>query len=205
MAGATLEAVRQDTGLQCLALLLRFHQIAVDPAQIAHQFAGSAVGVQEMLRCAKQLKLKARAIRENWVGLSKLSLPAIVERHDGSFAILGKAGSDDVLIHDPAVNRPQVIKRAEFEQGWTGRIVLMTRRASLSDLARKFDITWFLQAMHKYRRLLGEVLIASFFLQLLALVTPLFFQVVTDKVLAHRGYTTLDVLVFGLLWRQNLL
>jgi subfamily B ATP-binding cassette protein HlyB/CyaB len=106
---------------------------------------------------------------------------------------------DDVLIHDPTVNRPQVVKRAEFEEGWTGRIVLMTRRASLSDLSRKFDVTWFLQAMHKYRRLLGEVLIASFFLQLFALVTPLFFQVVTDKVLAHRGYTTLDVLVFGLI------
>jgi subfamily B ATP-binding cassette protein HlyB/CyaB len=186
-------------GLQCLALLLRFHQIAIDPAQIAHQFGGSVVGIQEMLRCAKQLKLKARAVSESWSGLARLSLPAIVERRDGSFAILGKIGTEDALIHDPAVNRPQVVKRAEFEQSWTGRIVLMTRRASLSDLARKFDITWFLQAMHKYRRLLGEVLIASFFLQLFALVTPLFFQVVTDKVLAHRGYTTLDVLVFGLI------
>ncbi|TQF37410.1 peptidase C39 [Bradyrhizobium sp. UNPF46] len=194
-----MEAVRQDTGLQCLALLLRFHQVAIDPTQIAHQFGGSAVGVQEMLRCAKQLKLKARAVREGWSGLAKLSLPAIIERHDGSFAVLGKVGADDVLIHDPVVNRPQVVKRAEFEQSWTGRIVLMTRRASLSDLARRFDITWFLQAMHKYRRLLGEVLVASFFLQLFALVTPLFFQVVTDKVLAHRGYTTLDVLVFGLI------
>jgi subfamily B ATP-binding cassette protein HlyB/CyaB len=179
--------------------LLRFHQIAVDPAQIAHQLAGSALGIQEMLRCAKQLKLKARAVSESWSGLARLSLPAIIERRDGSFAILGKIGTEDALIHDPAVNRPQVVKRAEFEQGWTGRIVLMTRRASLSDLARKFDVTWFLQAMHKYRRLLGEVLVASFFLQLFALVTPLFFQVVTDKVLAHRGYTTLDVLVFGLI------
>ena len=53
--------------------------------------------------------------------------------------------------------------------------------------------------MHKYRWLLGEVLLASFFLQLLGLVTPLLFQVVTDKVLTHRGYTTLDVLVFGLI------
>jgi subfamily B ATP-binding cassette protein HlyB/CyaB len=179
--------------------LLRFHQIGVDPAQIAHQFAGNLLGIPEMLRCAKQLKLKARAVRENWSGLAKLSLPAIVERRDGSFVIIGKVGADDVLIQDPAVNRPQVVKRAEFEESWTGRIVLMTRRASLSDLARKFDITWFLQAMHKYRRLLGEVLAASFFLQLFGLVTPLFFQVVTDKVLAHRGYTTLDVLVFGLI------
>src|SRR6185295_12975070 len=41
------------------------------------------------------------------------------------------------------------------------------------------------------------VLIASLFLQLLALATPLFFQVVVDKVLAHRGFATLDVLVLG--------
>ncbi|WP_275974820.1 type I secretion system permease/ATPase [Bradyrhizobium sp. 180] len=194
-----MEEVKQDTGLQCLALLLRFHRISIDPAQIAHQISGAPVGVLEMLRCAKQLKLKARVIRESWTGLAHLSLPGIVERRDGTFVIVGKVGTDDVLVHDPAANRPQIVKRAEFEEAWTGRIVLMTRRVSLSDLARRFDITWFLQAMHKYRRLLGEVLVASLFLQLFGLVTPLFFQVVTDKVLAHRGYTTLDVLVFGLI------
>ena len=52
--------------------------------------------------------------------------------------------------------------------------------------------------MHKYRGLLGEVLLASFFLQLFALVSPLFFQVVIDKVLVHRSMSTLDVLVIGL-------
>jgi subfamily B ATP-binding cassette protein HlyB/CyaB len=194
-----MESVQQDAGLQCLTLLLRFHQVAIDPGQIAHQFAGTPIGVPEMLRCAKDLKLKARAIAADWAGLMKLPLPAIVELKDKTFIIVGKVSTDDALVQGPSDGRPQIIKRAEFEQSWSGRIVLMARRASLSDLARRFDITWFLQAMHKYRRLLGEVLIASFFLQLFALVTPLFFQVVTDKVLTHRGYTTLDVLVFGLI------
>jgi subfamily B ATP-binding cassette protein HlyB/CyaB len=194
-----MEAGQRDTGLECLTLLLRFHQVAVDPAQIAHQFAGTAIGVSEMLRCAKQLKLKARAVAQDWPGLLKLSLPAIAECRDGRFVILGKVSEEGVLVQDPLVNRPQFLKRAEFEADWTGRLVMMTRRASLTDLARRFDITWFLQAMVKYRRLLAEVLLASFFLQLFALVSPLFFQVVTDKVLTHRGYTTLDVLVFGLI------
>ncbi|BAM90339.1 toxin secretion ABC transporter ATP-binding and membrane protein [Bradyrhizobium oligotrophicum S58] len=193
-----MDAGQRDTGLDCLTLLLRFHQVAVDPAQIAHQLAGEPVGVTEMLRCAKQLKLKARAVRQSWGGLAKLPLPAIVARSDGTFAILGQVTAEAALIQDPLVHRPQSLKRAEFESNWTGMVVLMARRASLTDLARRFDITWFLQAMHKYRRLLGEVLLASFFLQLFGLVTPLFFQVVTDKVLTHRGYTTLDVLVFGL-------
>src|SRR5262249_5483160 len=134
-----------------------------------------------------------------WTGLMRLPLPAIIQRRDGTFVIAGKITADDILIQDPLEKRPQVITRAAFEASWSGCVVLMARRASLADLARRFDISWFLQAMHKYRRLLGEVLLASFFLQLFALVTPLFFQVVTDKVLTHRGYTTLDVLVFGLI------
>jgi subfamily B ATP-binding cassette protein HlyB/CyaB len=194
-----METAQKDTGLQCLALLLRFHEIAVEPAQIAHQFSGAAIGVSEMLRCAKDLKLKARAVTETWAGLMKLPLPGIVERKDNSFVIVGRMTAEDVLVQDPCENRPRIIKRAEFEGNWTGRVVLMARRASIGDLARRFDVTWFLQAMHKYRRLLAEVLLASFFLQLFALVTPLFFQVVTDKVLTHRGFTTLDVLVVGLI------
>ena len=90
------------------------------------------------------------------------------------------------------------MKRAEFEALWDGQLVLMTRRAGLLDLSRRFDISWFLGAIHKYRRALSGVLVASFFLQLFALVSPLFFQVVIDKVLVHRSLSTLDVLVTGL-------
>jgi subfamily B ATP-binding cassette protein HlyB/CyaB len=89
--------------------------------------------------------------------------------------------------------------RAELEAVWDGRVLLMTKRAGLADLSRQFDITWFLGAVHKYRRLLSEVLIASFFLQLFALVSPLFFQVVVDKVLVHRSLSTLEVLAVGLI------
>jgi ATP-binding cassette, subfamily B, bacterial HlyB/CyaB len=88
--------------------------------------------------------------------------------------------------------------RAEFEAVWNGQLVLMTKRAGLIDLARRFDITWFLSAIHKYRKHLSEVLVASFFLQLFALVSPLVFQVVIDKVLVHRSMSTLDVLAFAL-------
>ena len=152
-----------------------------------------------MLRCAKDLKLKARAIDSTWDRLARTSLPTIAERHDGSFFIVSKVVDRTALILDPAAGHPESIERSAFEAQWSGRLILITRRAGLSDTVRRFDITWFLQAMLKYRRLLSEVLIASFFLQLFALVSPLFFQVVIDKVLVHRGLSTLDVIVFGLI------
>jgi ATP-binding cassette, subfamily B, bacterial HlyB/CyaB len=189
----------EASSLDAFVMLLRFHELAIDPAQIRHQLGTASFGVTEILRCAKQFKLKARATVTDWTRLAQTPLPALAECHDGSFIILGKVVDDKAIVQDPRVGRPELLGRAELEARWSGRLVLMTRRASLGSLACEFNIGWFLQAIHKYRRILGEVLVASFFLQLFALVSPLFFQVVIDKVLVHRGLTTLDVLVFGLI------
>src|SRR6202158_6094900 len=187
-----------DQGLAALVALLRFHGLGADPKQIRHSFGTKAIGVSEMLRCAKELGLKARAVTTRWERLARTPLPAIAPLNDGRFLILGKVAEDKALVQSPGSPRPTMMSRDEFEAVWDGRLVLMARRAGLSDLGRRFDISWFYGAIHKYRHLLGEVLVASFFLQLFALVSPLFFQVVIDKVLVHRTLSTLDVLVIGL-------
>ncbi len=179
-------------------LLLRMNGIAAEAEQIRHRIGTDAIGTTEMLRCARDVGLKARTVKTNWTRLARTPLPAIAALVDGGFLILGSTGDDKVLIQRPPGLQPEAISKADFEALWDGRLILMARRATLSDLSRRFDITWFLGAIQKYRRLLGEVLVASFFLQIFALVTPLFFQVVIDKVLVHRGLGTLEVLVIGL-------
>jgi ATP-binding cassette, subfamily B, bacterial HlyB/CyaB len=191
-------APSDGSGLEALVLLLRIHNVAADAEQIRHRCASAAIGVNEMLRCAKEFGLKACASVTDWERLASTPLPGIAALRDGGFVILGKAVEDKILIQYPSSSRPEALSREQFESIWDGRLVLMTRRAILSDLSRRFDITWFLGAIHKYRYLLIEVLVASFFLQLFALVSPLFFQVVIDKVLVHRSMSTLDVLVIGL-------
>src|SRR5712691_13055342 len=187
-----------DPGLTTLVTALRFNGIGADPDQIRHRIGGVPIGIPEMLRVAKELGLKARARKTEWSRLPNSPLPAIAALKDGGFLFLGKVGEDKALVQSPSSPRPALMTRAEFEAVWDGRLVMMTRRAGLLDLSRRFDIGWFLGAIHKYRHLLGEVLVASFFLQIFALVSPLFFQVVIDKVLVHRSMTTLDVLVIGL-------
>src|SRR5215470_4751782 len=124
-----------DTNIDALALMLRFHEIAVDPAQIRHQFGNATFGVTEVLRCARQFKLKARALNMDWMRLARTPLPALGECRDGSFIIVGKVLDDKVLIQDPRVGPPQLLTRPEFEARWSGRLVLIARRASLGDLA----------------------------------------------------------------------
>ena len=187
-----------DQGLFVLAMLLRIHGVAAEQPQLRHRLSSANVGIPEMLRCAKELGLKARAVRTTWARLAQTPLPAIAALKGGGFLLLGNAGVDRVLVQRASTPRPEALSRAEFEALWNGRLILMARGASLSDLARRFDITWFFGAIAKYRHLLREVLVASFFLQIFALVTPLFFQVVIDKVLVHRGLSTLEVLTIGL-------
>jgi len=187
-----------DPRLIVLVTLLRFNGVGADAEQIRHRIGGIPVGVSEMVRVAKDLGLKARVHSTRWSRLASSPLPAIAVLRDGGFLFLGKAGENDVLVQHPLSSRPTLMPRAELEAIWDGRLVLMTRRSGLLDLSRRFDITWFLGAIHKYRSLLSEVLVASFFLQVFSLVSPLFFQVVIDKVLVHRSLSTLDVLVVGL-------
>jgi len=187
-----------DQGLAALVMLLRLNGLGADPDQIRHRFGNATIGIPEMLRCAKQFGLKARARRTNWTRLSHTPLPAIAALRDGGFLLLAKASDKQVLVQRPLSRGPEMLSREECELIWDGRLVLMAQRAGLMDLSRRFDITWFLGAMRKYHGLLGEVLLASLFLQLFALISPLFFQVVIDKVLVHRSMSTLDVLVIGL-------
>ncbi len=198
MTAKTDKQAPSDPGLAALVMLLRFHGIGADAEQIRHQLGTDTVGVPEMLRCAQDLGLKARVQATNWARLAKTPLPGIATLRQGGFLILAKVGEDKVLVQSPLAPRPVMLTRAELEVVWDGRLLLMTRRSSLTDLSRRFDITWFFGAIHKYRHLLGEVLVASFFLQVFALVSPLFFQVVIDKVLVHRSMSTLDVLIIGL-------
>ncbi|WP_412774620.1 type I secretion system permease/ATPase [Nitrobacter sp.] len=181
-----------------LVTLLRCHGVAADPAQIRHQLGVTRVDIASMLRCAKDFGLKSRIQKTSWSRLSVTPLPGIAVLRNGGFLILGKIADEKLLVQWPMVPQPETMTQADLEAIWDGDIILMARRASLTDLSRRFDISWFLGAIHKYRRLLGEVLVASFFLQLFGVISPLFFQVVIDKVLVHQSMSTLDVLIIGL-------
>jgi len=194
-----------DSGLTCLVLLARFFGVAAEADQLKHQFgqAEEVFGDTEILRASKLLGLKARQVNSDLSRLDNIQFPAIARHKDGHYFVIGgikeEAGVKKVLIQDPLEQRPQALAQDEFEQAWTGELILLTKRAGLLGSDRKFDFKWFIPAILKYRKLFTEVLLASFFIQLLALVTPLFFQVIIDKVLVHKGLTTLDVLAFGLL------
>lgn len=131
--------------------------------------------------------------------LAHQPLPAIASGTNGSAFIVAAVRQGTVLVHDPLSGQSETLTQQGLSQRWTGQLlVLQPARAALGNLAR-FDFSWFIPALVEHRRWLWQVLVAAFALQLFALMSPLFFQAVMDKVLLHRNLHTLDVLVIACL------
>lgn len=190
-----------DSGLACFVMLAAYLEQAVDPEQLIHQYGVPGTHFDEitLLRAAKDMDFKTKAVDSSPDRLGKLPLPAIAHRRDGTFFILAKAAEGKVLVQDPLVGRPETWDEEKFTQQWDGRLILMTTRKHVAGAERRFDISWFVPAVVKYRKLFTEVLLASAFIQVFALISPLFFMVIIDKVLVHQGLTSLDVLIFALI------
>ena len=190
-----------DRGLLCLLILARFFGVPANGDQLRHQFGEprKTLSDTDLLCAAGHLGFKAGLVKSVWAKLAGTPLPAMAKMNDGGYIVVAKVEADKVLVQDPLVPRPTILQRQAFEERWSGELLLVTKRARQRPEDWRFDFTWFIPAIVKYRKLLSEVLIASFFLQVFGLLTPLFTQVVIDKVLVHKGLTTLHVLTIGMI------
>ena len=187
-----------DTGLDGLVIIAGCHGLAADADRLRHEFAQGAAPLctADLLRAARWLGLKARCVHADSARLSQMPLPALARGTDGRYVVLAGVRAEEVLLQ--AGPRLSVIGRRTFTAGWSGELLLFARRAGPRATAGAFGFGWFMAALARHRTLLTEVLLAALVLQLLALAAPIGFQVIVDKVLVHRGLSTLDVVCVGL-------
>ena len=194
-----------DTGLMALLAMASLHGVTIDEASLRHEFGHTLFDTTTILRAADLVGMKAKAIRQNPARLDKAALPAVAQmREDGRYFLIGQFQSGDGIRPDQILiqhlgEAPTVITLENFFAQCTGELIFFTSKASFSGALAKFDFTWFIPAIVKYRKLLGEVLLISLALQLIGLVTPMFFQVVMDKVLVNHALKTLNVIAIGLI------
>ena len=198
MSGSAGASASIDSGAESLAFVLSLIGLPANASEILQRSGKSSLDATELLRALKDFPVKARLTATTLERLETTPFPGLARLKDGGWLVVGKVAEGKILVRDPRVGAPEALTREAFAQRWDGHVILMARRASLGDPHRRFGIGWFVAAMHKYRQPLTEVLVGSFFVQLFALLTPLFFQVIIDKVFVHRGLSTLEVLAIGL-------
>lgn len=186
-----------DDGLIALAILFALHRIPADPAQMRHELGHSdPASAQDLLRLIqRQEGAKGRLVEADSARLRRLPLPAIAETH-GGWLLIGAVRDDAAMIQRPG-EAPASIAIDELDRIWTGRLILLATREGVAGLAGRFDVSWFIPQIVRYRRLIGEVLLITLAINLLGLAAPLFFQNVVDKVLVHNTLATLQVLAIG--------
>ncbi|MCE0745436.1 type I secretion system permease/ATPase [Acetobacter sicerae] len=184
--------------VRTLVEFLRFYGFPAESTQLQDALP-SEPSIPEIIRQLQSYGLKVGAQRIKQQRLPTTPLPALALMNNRSLRMLVRIGGSNILYFDAINFRPAVMKLEDFLGEWSGILLLGRRKATVGMGEGYFSISWFFSVMMKYRAILSEVLIASFFLQIFALATPFVFQVLVDKVLVNRGISTLDVVVGGLI------
>ncbi|MEO1134899.1 MAG: cyclic nucleotide-binding domain-containing protein, partial [Cyanobacteria bacterium J06639_1] len=157
-------------------------------------------GSLSLMHCgavAEMVGLSAQLVTVPASAIGRLQAPALVEWGE-SFAVLYEISQREVVVGSPEGG---VFRRkpSDISTNWeeSGQVLLLQQTRSTPKT--KFGLQWFMPSLVKYRRVLIEVLIASFFVQLFGLANPLMIQVIIDKVIVQNSIDTLHVLGIFLL------
>lgn len=194
------DANQIDSGMQCLITIAKYYGIAADDKQLRHlqSLEGKQMHVDDILRAAKKLKLKAKKARIKQKSLSEMTLPGVLQLTDHQFILLAKVDEKNALVLYAFESAPKLISHEELSNIWDGTILLFIPR-SYKHRELKFGLKWFIPTIIKYKKPLIEVIIATLFIQILSICSPMITQSVIDKVLVHNSLSTLDVLAIGLI------
>jgi ATP-binding cassette subfamily B protein len=192
--------------LLCLEMVARHHGIDLNVERIVHDFAIPSADVSNTLlrRIAENHGFKAKTATLEWDDLADLgsAYPLIAHMTDGTAIVLSGHRDDnggEAVVVDPLFYKKGFIflSKDKFCQIWSGQLTFLKKIYAIDDEKQPFGLRWFLSEIIKQRSALGHVAVAGIFLNIIALVTPLFFQIVIDKVLVHNSQDTLTVLGIG--------
>lgn len=188
-----------QTGLICFEIIARLNKVNVDLRTVIREYGitEEELSKEMVLRIAKKFGFKAKLKNIPIEKLSKYPMPAIFITNEGTYGVLLKANFDDkkALIFTPQQQQSQELTFEEIEKISQNEFIIFAHNLISSDA--KFGFIWFFNEILKYKMVIAEVLTGSFIVQLFGLVTPLFTQVIIDKVVNNRAMTTLDTMGFA--------
>lgn len=184
------------SALVALEVVGQLNKIAIDSKAIIKKFALTNEEIDErtLLRIAKDEGFKSKFKKLTLDNLSKYPLPAIARFSDGMYVTILRIDleKEELLLFDKQNNQPYTKPFEEFKQIAKDEVIILKHKTMNDQI--KFGFIWFYNQIMNYKKIVGEILLASFVVQLFGLVTPLFTQVILDKVLVHQTISTLNVI-----------
>lgn len=189
-----------QTGIIAFDAVAKINHINIDIRSIMREYALSdkEITTEELLRIIRHFEFKAK-VKQIPVDIlaQKYPLPAIIIKRDGSYSVILKVSRErkTILIYDIEEAKSKDISYEDLNIITDNKFIILSHKLINSQI--KFGFKWFFNEILIYKQVISEVMIGSFIVQIFGLVTPLFTQVILDKVIVHRSVMTLDVLAFA--------
>ncbi len=183
-----------NTAAACLTMAAQQLQSPARLDLVQRQLQGQ--GWRQVAAAAEKLGLKLRRLQVRWSDLHQLSFPILLTWGSKHWVIAYEVKGNRLIIADPLNpnHNCESLTQSRVEEAWDGKLW----QVEPMQKQEKFGLSWFLPAIWRFRRLLGEVLLASLTLQILGLGTPVLTQVIIDKAMVQQSISTLDVMLIGL-------
>ncbi len=190
-----------DCGAACLVMVSRYwgKQFSVNRLREIANVDRNGASLRGLAAAAESVGFTSRPVKASLNKLAEQNLPAIVHWEGRHYIVVYRVTRDRAIVCDPAIGQ-RSLTHGEFLAGWTGYTLLLQPTALLRDSEETKQSFWqFFELVKPHRLILFEVFIASILIQVFGLVTPLFTQLLLDRVLVQRSDLTLTAVGIGLL------
>ncbi len=190
-----------DCGAACLVMVAQYwgKRFSLNRLRDIANTSRSGASLNSLAVAAETIGFATRPVQASLDKLGEQTLPAIVHWEGKHYIVVYEITSKEVIIADPAIGQRRLSHR-EFQAGWTGYALLLQPTALLRETQEATTPFWqFLELIKPHRVVLLEVFIASVFIQIFGLVTPLFTQLLLDRVIVQGSTLTLTAVGLGLL------
>lgn len=201
MENKQFEPGKVQTGIISLNNIFRHFGIKYDEKKFLseHKEKDQDITFKDLQKIAKKNRLGSEIIRPTADELPSVSLPAMAKMVDGSYVNVIMINDSVVYLIDIRMGKPLALPFKKFIESWSGDMLMFSAEYNWDYFKKKYNLNWFFMVIGKYKARLFEVLVASFFLQLMGIGFPLITQVIIDKVIGNQGLSTLTVIGTGML------
>ncbi len=190
-----------DCGAACLVMVSRYwgKNFSVNRLRDIANVDRNGSSLRGLSAAAESIGFATRPVKASLNQLATQKLPAIAHWEGKHYIVVYEVTPKSVIVADPAIGQ-RSLSYTEFKADWTGYALLLQPTAMLKDTKETSTPFWqFFELMKPHSLVMLEVFIASLFIQIFGLVTPLFTQLILDRVVVQRSELTLTAVGLGLL------
>ncbi|MEM7725988.1 MAG: peptidase domain-containing ABC transporter [Cyanobacteria bacterium P01_A01_bin.45] len=190
-----------DCGAACLVMISSYwgKRFSLNKLRDMTNVSRSGASLNAIATAAENLGFATRPVKATFDKFVEQSLPAIAHWEGKHFIVVYEITDKRVIVCDPGLGQ-RSLTFGEFKKGWTGYALLIQPTSNLQDMEEGSVGLWkFFELVKPHYKILGEIFLASVVMQLFGLVTPIFTQLLLDRVLVQRSLATLNAIGLGMI------